>query len=64
MSRRQLRKSNGQWRKASLTDFGIKDSELQEGKAVCAHCNHKWYPILKTGKCPSCGSADKADEQV
>lgn len=61
MSRRQLRQSDGRWRKANLTDFGIKNSELQTGKAICADCLHEWYPILKTGKCPNCGSADKTE---
>ncbi len=53
------RGSGGQFRRFTLRDLGVADSELQKGEATCAKCGHKWWPILKVGRCPECGSEDK-----
>lgn len=60
------RDSKGRFRKFTLRDLGIADEELQRGPAVCANCGYgsgeeKWYPILKTGICPKCGSQEKVN---
>lgn len=59
-----IRDAFGRFRRSTLEDFGIAKSELQSGPAVCANCGYgsgeeKWYPILRTGQCPQCGSEEK-----
>ena len=58
------RRSGGQFRRTTLQDFGISNSELSDGNMICANCGHgegeeKWRPILKTGYCPKCKSQEK-----
>jgi hypothetical protein len=58
------RRSSGQFRRTTLQDFGIPQSELSDGNMICASCGYgegaeKWYPILKTGYCPKCHSQEK-----
>lgn len=58
------RGSNGRFRKATLQDF-VPSGLIQNGEAICADCGYgsgeeKWFPLLKTGVCPKCGSKRKA----
>ena len=59
----QFRQGNGRFRKANLQDFGIPQSSLQDGSAICANCGYGkeelWYPVLKTGYCPKCKCQEK-----
>lgn len=54
----QPRNPNGRWRKAYLSDFGIKDSQIAACRMVCGSCGYgkeiAWVPVLKTGFCPKC----------
>jgi len=59
------RNGSGQFRKTTLKDFGVSDSELASGAMVCLDCGYgsradKWYPVMKTGYCPNCKSQNKA----
>lgn len=58
------RRSGGQFRRTTLQDFGISQSELSDGNMICANCGYgegeeKWRPVLKTGYCPKCHSQEK-----
>ena len=58
------RRSSGQFRRTTLQDFGISQSELSDGNMICANCGYgegveKWHPVLKTGYCPKCQSTEK-----
>lgn len=62
------RRSGGQFRRTTLQDFGISQSELSDGNMICANCNYgegeeKWRPVLKTGYCPKCRSQEKKSAQ-
>lgn len=48
MKRNQLREANGRWRKTTLKDFGIKDSDLNLDfkRAICTKCGLTRIPIL------------------
>lgn len=54
------RGSRGRFRRTTLVDFGISNSELADGPMKCAYCGHVWNPILKSGHCPECGSQAKS----
>lgn len=58
------RRGGGQFRRTTLQDFGISQSELSDGNMICANCGYgegaeKWRPVLKTGYCPKCKSQEK-----
>lgn len=53
------RASNGRFRKTTLADFGILNSEINsEKKLVCSKCGTSCMPLMKTAnrKCGKCGS--------
>ena len=62
------RRSGGQFRRTTLQDFGISQSELSDGNMICANCGYgegeeKWRPVMKTGYCPKCHSQEKKSAQ-
>lgn len=63
------RRGGGQFRKTTLQDFGILQSELSDGNMICANCGYgegaeKWRPVLKTGYCPKCKSQEKRQRDL
>lgn len=62
------RRSGGQFRRTTLQDFGISQSELADENMICANCGYgegeeKWRPVMKTGYCPKCRSQEKKSAQ-
>jgi predicted Zn-ribbon and HTH transcriptional regulator len=62
----QLRTAGGRWRKTTLSDLGVNQSEVNPGKRmVCKHCGYGtseiWYPIMLTGYCPKCEGTEKVE---
>lgn len=53
------RSGNGRFRKSTLQDIGIPNSMVATGKMQCV-CGYQWFPFVKTGICPECGSKEKA----
>jgi ssDNA-binding Zn-finger/Zn-ribbon topoisomerase 1 len=57
------RQGNGQFRKTTLADFGIANSQINSDFMACDNCGYgtdeEWMPVLLTGICPKCGSRDK-----
>lgn len=56
------RSANGRFRQSTLQDIGIPNSMVATGKMQCV-CGHQFFPLLKTGICPECGSKDKTPIQ-
>jgi hypothetical protein len=56
----KLRKPNGQFKKATLRDFGFKDSDINTKKRKCQKCGAERLPILTTWIC-ICGHANKGE---
>lgn len=53
------RSGSGKFRRSTFQDIGISSSDVATGKMKCADCEHEWFPVLKTGICPECGSKKK-----
>jgi hypothetical protein len=53
----QSRKTNGQWRKTTLKDFGFLDDEINQNGALikCQKCGVESRPILLSGWICKCG---------
>jgi hypothetical protein len=62
------RQGNGQFRKTTLGDFGIPNSDINSNLMICSDCGYgtdeDWMPVLISGKCPKCGGRDKQVKEV
>lgn len=59
----QHRRGNGQFYTPSMEEMGFDTNDTYK---VCANCNYgdkeKWFPVLKSGICPECGSEEKKEK--
>ena len=44
----------GRFRHATLQDIGIPAYLVNDRERTCPKCGTIWFPILKTGECPTC----------